>query len=166
MIRKLVSVVLLALIAAAFTTPAPAAGKDVLTFTDSAHINISGLTFFNPCGNGGAGETVVVSGFLHATIHFTLPADGSGTFVQQFNYNDLTGVGLTTGDTYNLVGSYKWVTTYHPGDQPKTESFVATTLFVGRGRTPSFIAHTTMKARYDEDGNLLADISFDFEKCK
>ena len=62
------------------------------------------LDVFVPCANGGAGETIEVSGFLHVQTSVTFDQNGGLHFSEQFNPQGVGGVGLTTGDKYRATG--------------------------------------------------------------
>jgi len=57
-----------------------------------------------PCANGGAGENVVISGFLHVLITATLDASGSIHTTTHFQPMGVAGTGQTTGDVYRATG--------------------------------------------------------------
>lgn len=57
-----------------------------------------------PCANGGAGEDVLLTGFLHVLITGTLDASGSLHTTTHFQPMGVAGTGLTTGDVYRATG--------------------------------------------------------------
>src|SRR4051794_36915646 len=59
---------------------------------------------FVQCANGGAGEMVVVSGNLHQVFTTVINANGDITLRSHFQPQGVSGVGLTTGDTYQATG--------------------------------------------------------------
>ncbi len=61
------------------------------------------LTEFVPCANGGAGEVVELTGTLHTLTTFTVTGSNvSG--VTHVQLQDVSGVGLITGDKYRATG--------------------------------------------------------------
>jgi hypothetical protein len=59
-------------------------------------------TFFVPCANGGAGEDVIISGFLNYTYEGTWSNDGF-KIVYHDNAQHVTGTGVSSGESF--VGS-------------------------------------------------------------
>src|SRR5512138_1958265 len=62
------------------------------------------ITAFVPCANGGAGEVVHAVGRLHQLITSVVNPNGTVTVKTQFQPQGLTGIGLTSGDTYQATG--------------------------------------------------------------
>lgn len=56
-----------------------------------------------PCANNGEGEDVLLYGYVHFTDHFSVNGNRF-TLVSQANYNEVSGVGLFTGDRYVANG--------------------------------------------------------------
>jgi len=142
---------LLALLAA--TAPAPAG--DVINVTDTIRIDLTGFTSFNPYADDGNGEIVDFHGYLHVTFHFTLPEDGSGNFVQNYSFANMYGVGRTSGAIYRLVGSYRLITTYFPGDLPKTDALIVHTRLCAQGNEePSYTDHIVFHTTIQPNGAI------------
>ena len=56
-----------------------------------------------PCANGGVGEDVLLSGFLHVVTKVTI--NGNRFHVNQhFQPQGISGIGQTTGDKYQATG--------------------------------------------------------------
>src|SRR5262245_59718899 len=62
------------------------------------------ITVFIPCANGGAGESILISGNLHFLTSTTFDQGGGFHFSQQANPQGVAGIGLTTGDNYRATG--------------------------------------------------------------
>lgn len=58
---------------------------------------------FAPCGNGGAGEFVHITGDIHNVISVTARPNGGFHFREHTNFQGVGGVGLTSGDKYRVV---------------------------------------------------------------
>jgi len=147
-------------------TSAGANGANVTTYTDSVFVNVGSLELYHPCGANGAGEMVALSGYLHIVIHATLPADGSGNFVQQYNYSGVTAVGATSGDAYRVVGSYRIVQVFDPGDTLSVDTFVANTQIIGKGQTPNARMHSTVHTTFNAAGEITASVDLEKIVCK
>ena len=59
---------------------------------------------FVPCADGGGGEEVLVTGFLHVLITGTVDRSGSLHTTTHFQPMGVTGIGQTTGDVYHATG--------------------------------------------------------------
>jgi hypothetical protein len=87
---------------------------------------------FVPCANGGAGEFVELTGEMHMVIHAT-SNDNHGTSNIHSSFVRLTGVGLTTGDTYRGVGASGTSFTFQSDGDTSALTSTSNTLFVGPG---------------------------------
>jgi hypothetical protein len=61
-----------------------------------------------PCANNGNGEDVQLNGYVHFTDHFTVNGNHF-TLTSQANYNEVSGIGLLTGDNYVANGGGRFV---------------------------------------------------------
>ncbi len=116
------------------------------------------LTVFVPCADGGAGEDIQLSGFLHVLISTTVDNNGGVHFSEQFNPQDVSGVGLTTGDKYRATGLTR-------DDFSTTSSglvqfsFVNRFDMIGQGPGNNFSVHETQHVTILPDGTVT--VSFD-----
>jgi hypothetical protein len=116
------------------------------------------LTVFVPCANGGAGEFIEVSGFLHVLSSLTVDKNGGFHISEHFNPQGVTGLGLTTGDKYNGTGVTR-------DDFSATSSGVVQFTFinrfdmVGQGPGNNFSVHETAHTTVLPDGTVT--VSFD-----
>lgn len=116
------------------------------------------LQVFVPCANGGAGELIEVSGFLHTQISLTTDKNGGVHASQQFNPQGVTGVGLTTGDRYNGTGvSRNSMSTTATGVAVFT--YINRFDMVGQGPGNNFSVHETEHTTVLPDGTVT--VSFD-----
>jgi hypothetical protein len=92
-------VALLALcLATAGGPPGPALAEAGVTTT-----NVSfplGYGVWVPCAAGGAGEVVELDGTLHSVYHVTFDSAGGLHVHSHFNSQDVSGVGLSSGNRY------------------------------------------------------------------
>jgi len=116
------------------------------------------LDVFVPCANGGAGEMIEVSGFLHILSSTTVDKAGGIHVSEQFNPQGVTGVGLTTGDKYNATGLTRDdFSTTSSGAQQLT--FINRFDMVGQGPGNNFSVHETEHLTILPDGTVT--VSFD-----
>lgn len=60
-------------------------------------------TIWEACANNGVGENITLDGYVHFTYKITTNNDHY-TLVTQLNFNEISGVGLTTGNKYVASG--------------------------------------------------------------
>jgi hypothetical protein len=114
------------------------------------------LVFFVPCANGGAGELVQVTGPLHV---LTTRTENGNHFSAKshFNPQGISGVGLTTGETYRGVG----VTQAHGGGSLSSGQFTLTTInefgLIGHGSAPNLFLHFTSHITIDANGDVTSN---------
>ena len=145
--RSTMTIVGIAVLLAVLAAPVQAA----VVVNDSTEISV---LVFVPCANGGAGELVELTGPLHTLITFTINGNNASG-VAHFQPQGLSGVGLTTGDTYHGTG----VTT----DQFQaslvndhfTETFVNNFRIIGQGPGNNFLAHENLHITINADGDLI-----------
>jgi hypothetical protein len=75
----------------------PAAASPAVVET---HTPFSSVFLFNPC----IGEFIAIQGFVHTKVHVDTTADKTH-FSTEFNWQDMKGVGLTSGATYVVVNA-------------------------------------------------------------
>ena len=121
---------------------------------ENATINLD-LELFVPCANGGAGETVVLSGPLHVLITFTVNGKNvSGK--THFQPQGISGVGLDTGKTYHATGvtqdHFKGFLT----DGQFNQTFVNNFRIIGQGRGNNFLVHENFHFAVNAKGEVTA----------
>jgi hypothetical protein len=156
-----ISFVLLALGLLALAAPSPACAQATTTTT---HLDIPfDVAQPVPCLNGGAGDTVVISGTVHAVITTTIDAQG-GVHMEALFYpgNDVTGVAMTTGTIYNGNG----VT--HQGANTKvgsTTNLANNFYFIAPGPGNNFYFHDTIQVTINANGTITANVANSFATC-
>jgi hypothetical protein len=108
---------------------------------------------FVPCANGGAGEVVNLSGPLHTLITYNINGNNvSGN--THFQPQGLSGIGQTTGDTYQGVG----VTQDHFNavfDNGRfNETYVNNFRIIGHGPGNNYLLHENFHLTINADGTL------------
>jgi hypothetical protein len=123
------------------------------------------LVVFVPCANGGAGEFIQLSGFLHVQSSVTADKNGGIHFSVHFNPQGVTGAGLTTGDRYSGTGLTR-------EDFSATSSGVVQVSFVnrfdliGQGPDNNFSIHETGHLTVLPDGTVTVNFDNFSTICK
>jgi hypothetical protein len=80
----------------------PALAKATVTTT---HVKTPiDITVSVPCALNGTGELVKANGVLHTRFHTTLDANGGFHTQAHYQTQGISGIGLTSGDKYQLIG--------------------------------------------------------------
>lgn len=118
------------------------AAAETVTYTDNIQIDTS----VGACN----GEEVRLAGTLNIVSHVTTNAEGSIQLASTFNYAGVSGVGLTTGLEYQLVGVKRGTVTTTGALQ---SSQLQTTRMIGLGSTEDYVlriqSHVTYNANYE-----------------
>jgi predicted small lipoprotein YifL len=110
------------------TPPTTRADAAAVTETESFLTPYNSKVFVS-CANGGAGEVVKSTGTIHRVIHVTETANGFHLTLHA-NPQNVSGTGLTTGDTYQTRGTFNAHQNFGPG---ATETIHETFMLVGPG---------------------------------
>lgn len=107
------------------------------------------MVLTNPC----TGEDVAITGEEHIVSHVTTPKPGKFIVGLHTTYHG-TGVGLTTGTTYN----FNEVDNFHekftePGAEFMFQD-VASLHLISQGSTDNFFVHSINAMKVDQDGNI------------
>lgn len=105
------------------------------------------------CANQGAGEIVVLNGTLHILINVTVDNQGGFHLVQHFQPQNLSGVGLITGDKYRGTGAT--LTTSH-SLVGGVWTYVNNYRMIGAGPGNNYLVHTTMHGTVNANGEVTA----------
>jgi hypothetical protein len=121
-------------------------------------------TFSVPCANGGAGEDVLLTGFLHVLV--AAKQDGSGGLhtVVHFQPMGLAGTGLTTGDVYRATGMTG--ETVNGIDIPFEDTFVNNFRLIGPGKGNNLLVHELFHVTINTQGVVTVEFEKLSEDCK
>jgi hypothetical protein len=134
------------------------------TINDQVPIN---QTAFVPCANGGAGETVELTGTLHTLIVVTTSDSGRITVKEHFQPQGVTGIGETTGDTYQATGVTQQTQTWDGNDDMPIEfTFVNNFRIIGHGPGNNFLVHETTHVTVNANGEVTAEHSTFTTECR
>jgi hypothetical protein len=117
-----------------------------------------------PCANGGAGEDVLVSGFLHVLITATLDASGTIHTTTHFQPMGVAGTGLTTGDVYRATGITR--DEANGNEMPFEATSVNNFRLIGPGKGNNFLVHEVFHVNVDKDGVATVHVDSSSTECK
>lgn len=119
---------------------------------------------FIPCALDGAGEIVSLSGTIHVLITTTQDATGGIHFDRHAQPQNMTGVGQTSGASYQGTGVTR--TQFNAPGLPYETTFVDNFRIIGQGSGNNLLLHTTMHQTFDANGNMTADILNTSVECR
>jgi len=132
------------------------------TFTSNVSFPID-LILFVPCAAGGVGEDVHVTGEIHELFHVTLDGQGGFHLELQQNGQGIRGIGLTTGDEYQVAGMGRFSSNGKVGTEATT---VSNLRFIGKGSASNFLTHHTMHITVNANGTVTAFVDNSRVECK
>jgi len=113
-------------------------------------------TVFVPCANGGAGETVDVSGSLNFVFHSFFDSAGGQHLQLKSNLQGVSGIGLTTGTKYQMSDSETFVFNVAADDAPNETTTVSNMRVTGQGPGNNFLLHETAHFTINANGTVTA----------
>jgi hypothetical protein len=157
--RQLISVGLAAMLALfALALPMPTRAANVVNVSFPVDIFV-----FIPCANGGAGETVHVSGNLHEVINITSDNAGGLHVKTHFQPQGISGVGLPSGDKYQATGVTQDEFNTKVGQE---ETFINNFRIIGQGPGNNFLVHETFHITVNANGSVTASFDHLSIDCK
>jgi hypothetical protein len=123
------------------------------------------LVTFVPCANGGAGESVSISGTLHIEQHITIN-DNRVTIKSHFQPQGAGGVGLTTGDVYNATGVTQEVDTLPLTNGAAEFTFINNFRIIGQGPGNNLLVHQTIHTTINANGDVTSTVVNDSVDCQ
>jgi len=126
------------------------------TTTTNISIDFSRVVFIPlPC----AGENVQLSGSLHVLMFTTISNSNKVTIKFHFQPQGITGLGLTTGDTYQGTGATQGTTTFDDVDGfPFETTMVNNFNIIGYGPGNQSREHDLMHVTVNANGETTAFI--------
>lgn len=108
---------------------------------------------FVPCASGGNGDNVTLQGALHILDDVTV--NGHILHVkQQFNPQDVSGIGSPSGARYRGTGVTETVMNLNFNGFPAETTFVNNFRVIGQGRAPNFTVHENAHISINTNGNV------------
>jgi len=121
------------------------------------------FTTFVSCANGGAGESVTLSGDLHEMVHYTSD-NANGIHVKvQINYQGISGVGATTGLKYQAFGMTTDEYNSHIGYE---ETTIGNFIVIGEGPNNDVLVHVNAHITILADGTVTSFVDNESVECK
>ena len=123
------------------------------------------LVAFVPCANGGAGENVLVEGTLHLQDHITINGNRASikTHAQP---QGASGVGLTTGDTYNATGVTQEQDSIPLINGAFEFTFVNNFRIIGQASGNNLLVHQTVHVTIDANGFVTTVVDNQSIECR
>jgi len=151
--RRLTSAYLAAALVTFGVMPLPPARAEVITNTS---VPITFLDFV-PCANGGDGEFVHASGYLHLLTSTTVDGNGGFQSKVQIQAQGISGVGLVTGAKYQAMGVTQETFNAPPGGTIN-DTFVNNFRLIGQGRGNNLLVHQVVHITRNANGDVTADV--------
>lgn len=105
------------------------------------------------CANGGNGEYVRFSGYMHATFRQTFDNAGGVHVKFQVNPQGISGYGLTTGNQYQGTGVTQEQFNIKIGEET---TFVSNYNLIGHGKAPDMRVHENFHITVNANGTVTA----------
>ena len=118
-----------------------------------------------PCANGGAGELVQFSGEVLVINHLT-SNDNHTTIKSHVQPQGLSGVGLTTGDTYHINGGSRNSSTFQTDGGGSTLTLLSITRLVGPGPDNNLLLFQHFRMIFNNNGELVSSEASFSSDCK
>ena len=150
----LYALLLVAVLSLLYTIPAMGAGNK----TENVFLPVD-YVVEDPC----SGEAIQLSGTQHLTIHTHTDKDGITRTTVNFNFQGVSGVGLTSGQLYQAQSNATSIE-IQPTDLLQT--YVTNFSLVEKGSGISFLFHQTVQIRIDENGEFELRAENIFSECK
>jgi hypothetical protein len=121
------------------------------------------LFVYIPCGNGGAGDLVVLSGNLHVLFHGTFDGSGGVHMKNHFQPQGISGYSVTTGAKYQATGVTQDEFNAKVGYE---YTFVNNFKIIGQGGAANYLVHENFHVTVNANGTVTAFVdNFKFA-CK
>lgn len=118
-------------------------------------------TTTNPC----TGEDIHISGNIHMINTKTIDASGGVHMIMHQNDQDVSGVGLTSGDKYQVQGG-EHIEFISQDGTAGTYKGTVTMKLISKGSGDNFILHKVIHATIDADGIMTITFDKDITKCQ
>ncbi len=146
------------------TAPTVLTPARAVVFTENLSIPIE-LFVFVPCADGGAGEDVVLSGFLHILVHQTIN-DNRFRVKLHFQPQGISGSGVSTGDKYQATGVTQETFGGSFVNGQFTTTFINNFRIIGQGRGNNFLVHQNAHVTFNANGEITAEVDNFSVVCK
>ena len=130
--------------------------------TDSTHVFTNVQVPIADCINGGAGETLLVSGTLHSFLAFRVDDTGGIHATAHTNLAGASAVGATTGAQYRVNdtagGSGDRLSLFFPAGSPLPRSYTesADVRIISKGSSDNLLVRATWQQTISANGDVTA----------
>jgi hypothetical protein len=132
------------------------------TFTDVQKIPVDRTEFFR-CAADGAGEFVHITGQLNVISKFIEDNAGGSHALVHFNYQGVSGTGLTTGDQYRVISNNAQQNNIKVVDEiTQVETF----RLVSQGGETNLLFQVTAHITFNADGTVTVQVINTNIECK
>lgn len=115
------------------------------------------------CANGGAGEEVHLTGYLHLTFRQTFDNAGGVHIKFQANPQGISGVGLTTGDQFRGTGVSQDQFNLKVGEQSTS---INNFNIIGKGPGNNALVHSNFHITVNANGTVTALVDNFHSECR
>jgi hypothetical protein len=141
-------------------------GFEAITEVTSQNVGFGG-SLWVACANGGAGESVSLSGELRMkTQTFQNKKTGEVLVRLQSQPNGVTGVGSVTGDTYHGAGVAIEAEHRSPSSEAYNYMFIHNFLIIGEGPDNNFVLRTNVHQTLNANGEVTSTVDLDSFSCQ
>ena len=140
--------------------PALAAGTGTIAWTDNdikREVHRGGVQI--PCGRMGL-ELLAISGYEHVLAHQSFSPNGDVKVKMQTNAQEMTALGMVSGDTYRLGGMTAEEFSYNVYQLPYSYEYTNNFVVTSPGATGNIVAHEVLHV------NILADGTWDVQTVR
>lgn len=111
----------------------------------------------NPCN----AESVAISGMLHELVHITADSSSGYDLNSHINFQDVSGVGLTTGTTYEVGNSADVLheNLRHASTGASEGDSAESIHFISQGSAPNFDAQFLFHAKINAKGQVTSQVA-------
>lgn len=141
-------------------------GFEAITEVTSQNVGFGGSLWVS-CANGGAGESVSLSGELRMkTQTFQNKKTGEVLVRLQSQPSNVTGVGSVTGDTYQGAGVAIEAEHRSPSSETYNYMFIHNFLIIGQGAGNNFVLQTNAHQTLNANGEAVSTVDLDKATCQ
>jgi hypothetical protein len=115
------------------------------------------------CANGGNGEEVHLTGYLHVTFRQTFDNAGGVHVKMHANPQGISGVGLTTGDQFRGTGVSQDQFNLKVGEQSTS---INNFNIIGKGPGNNALVHSTFHITVNANGTVTAFVDNSHSECR
>jgi hypothetical protein len=141
-------------------------GFEAITEVTTQNVGFGGSIWVS-CANGGAGESVSLSGELRMkTQTFESKKTGEVLVRLQSQPSDVDGVGSVTGASYHGAGVAIEAEHRSPSSEAYNYHFIHNFLIIGQGPGNNILVHTNVHQTLNANGEAVSSVNLDKAECQ